>query len=169
MQEINLLDELLLLTLEDSGGDFDSIPEIQLNCGLAGAILMQLALQMRIDCDLESLWSVDETPTSDPILDQALHQIVSTKEKLSIETWIKRISATGYEIKNLALKKLCGKGVLREIDHNFLWVLNERRYPVVEGAERTEAKRRIISLLYSEEIPAPYDACLVSLAHALSI
>lgn len=169
MQDINLLEELLLLTLEDSGGEFDSIPEIQLNCGLAGAVLMRLALELRIDCDLESVWIVDEAPTNDPILDRALQQIANTKEKLSIETWIQRLSVTGHDIKSAALMKLCGKGVLKEVDHNFLWVLNERRYPVVEGAERTEAKRRIISLLYSEEIPTPYDACLVSLANSLSI
>ena len=169
MQVINLLEELLLLTLEDSGGEFDSIPEIQLNCGLAGAVLMQLALRGRIDCDLDSIWVVDPTPTSDPIMDQVLQQMTNTTEQISIENWIKRLSAAGHKIRSVALTNLCSKGVLKEVDHSFLWVLNERRYPVVEGAERTEAKRRIISLLYSQEIPAPYDACLVSLANSLSI
>lgn len=169
MQVINLLEELLLLTLEDSGGEFDSIPEIQLNCGLAGAVLMQLALRGRIDCDLDSIWVVDPTPTSDPIMDQVLQQMMNTTEKISIENWIKLLSTAGHKIRSVALTNLCSKGVLKEVDHSFLWVLNERRYPVVEGAERTEAKRRIISLLYSQEIPTPYDACLVSLANALSI
>lgn len=169
MQVINLLEELLLLTLEDSGGEFDSIPEIQLNCGLSGAVLMQLALRGRIDCDLDSIWVVDPTPTSDPIMDQVLQQMTNTPEKVSIENWIQRLSTAGHKIRSVALTNLCSKGVLKEVDHSFLWVLNERRYPVVEGAERTEAKRRIISLLYSQEIPTPYDACLVSLANALSI
>ena len=169
MQVINLLEELLLLTLEDSGGEFDSIPEIQLNCGLSGAVLMQLALRGRIDCDLDSIWVVDPTPTSDPIMDQVLQQMTNTTEKISIENWIQRLSTAGHKIRSVALTNLCSKGVLKEVDHSFLWVLNERRYPVVEGAERTEAKRRIISLLYSQEIPTPYDACLVSLANALSI
>ncbi len=41
---ISALEEFLLLTLEDDGGQFDTVPEIYLTCGVAGAILMDLAL-----------------------------------------------------------------------------------------------------------------------------
>jgi|GEM_PF-5661146 len=48
---MSLLEEFLLLTLEDSGGQFDTVTEIFLTCGVAGAVLMDIALQGRIDSD----------------------------------------------------------------------------------------------------------------------
>jgi len=44
--DVSLTEELLLLTLEDTGGEFDSVPEIYLNCGIAGAALMDLSLRV---------------------------------------------------------------------------------------------------------------------------
>jgi hypothetical protein len=72
MATISLIEEFLLLTLEDSGGEFDSAPEIFVDCGIAGAALMDLALRNRIDSDLEAVWVSDATPTGDPILDGVL-------------------------------------------------------------------------------------------------
>ena len=82
MKSLSLLEEFLLLTLEDEGGEFDQVPEIFVHCGIAGATLMELALQGRIDSDLHGLWVVDPTPTGDDILDKALNAIAAEPEKI---------------------------------------------------------------------------------------
>ncbi|MGE0668489.1 MAG: MFS transporter [Sphingomonadales bacterium] len=166
---VSLIEELLLLTLEDSGGEFDSVPEVYLTCGLAGGALMDLALRGRIDSDLDALWVVDETPVGDVVLDIVLRDIAAEPARLGARAWIERLAPAAYGMREAALAALCKKGILRREDERFLWVMRERRYPVVEGQERPEAKRRILRLLFSDEIPDPADSALVAIADACSV
>ena len=163
---VSLIEELLLLTLEDSGGEFDSVPEVYPTCGLAGGALMDLALRGRIDSDLASIWVVDETPTGDVVLDIVLRDIAAEPRRLGARAWIERLAPAAYGMREAALGGLIRKGILRQEDERFLWVLHDRRYPVVEGRDRPEAKRRILSLLFNDEIPDPADAALAALADA---
>ncbi|MFO1126743.1 MAG: GPP34 family phosphoprotein [Methylocystis sp.] len=151
--QIGLVEEFLLLTLEDSGGEFDSVPEIYLNCGIAGAALMDLALRDRIDSDLDGAFAVDTTPTGDEILDQALADIIREPRRLGAQHWITHLSRSAPARRQAALSNLCARGILRQSDHAFLWVLKERRYPVVDGQKRQEAKKRILALLCNDDIP----------------
>ncbi len=166
LPRIGLVEELLLLALEDSGGEFDSVPEIYLNCGVAGAALMDLALRDRIDSDLDGVFAINATPTGDAALDGVLAEIAAEPERLSAQEWISRLSRQAPALRKAALATLCARGVLRESDHEFLWVLKERRYPIVEGHERPEAKRRILALLYNDDLPSPEDVALTALASA---
>ncbi|MBM3623893.1 MAG: hypothetical protein FJX16_00955, partial [Alphaproteobacteria bacterium] len=162
--QISLVEEFLLLTLEDGGGEFDSVPEIYLNCGIAGAVLMDLALRSRIDSDLDGVFAVNDTATGDEMLDPALADIIKEPRRLGAQHWIKHLSRNAPAMRRAALSDLCARGILRQSDHAFLWVLKERRYPLVEGQKRLEAKKRILALLYNDDIPAPADAALTSLA-----
>ncbi len=163
---ISLLEEFLLLTLEDSGGQFDTVPEIFLTCGVAGAVLMDLALQGRIDSDQQAIWVVDATPTGDPVLDAVLQTLDAEPQRLETGVWLRRLSKTALDHRRTAIRRLCELGVLREANSSFLWVMQSRRYPTDQGQERVEAKRRILHLLFSHEIPTPRDGALVSLAAA---
>jgi len=166
---ISLIEEFLLLALEDGGGEFDKVPDIQLNCGVAGAALMDLSIRGRLDSDLQALWAVDTAPTGDAILDEVLADIAAEPARLDAKAWISRLSVKGLSIRESAVRQLCAQGILREEDHAYLWVLKGRRYPVVDGQERPEAKRRILALLFNDDIPDPRDAALVALADACSI
>ena len=157
LPQISLVEELLLLALEDSGGEFDSVPEIYLNCGIAGAALMDLALRDRINSDLDGVFAVNAAPTGDAALDSVLAEIAAEPKRLTAQEWISRLSQQAPALRKAALATLCARGVLRESDHEFLWVLKERRYPIVEGQERPEAKRRILALLYNDDLPSPQD------------
>ena len=163
---ISLIEEFILLTLEDKGGEFDSLPEIYLNCSLAGAALMELALNGRIDSDLDGVFVVDRSPTGDASLDRILEEMTFVKPPESAEYWIKRLSRLGPSIYQESLARLCARGVLTRKDQSYFWVLKERRYPIVEGKERPEAKNRILALLYNNDIPDPEDIALLSLADA---
>ena len=167
--DVSLTEELLLLTLEDTGGEFDSVPEIYLNCGIAGAALMDLSLRGKLDSDLSGVFIVDPSSTGDAPLDHVLTSIAREPERLSAGEWISRLSHEAPAMREAALAHLCARGVLRQKDHAFLWALNERRYPVVEGHERKEAKNRILSLLYNDDIPSPEDVALTALAEACFI
>jgi len=161
---IILLEEFLLLTLEDEGGQFDTVPEIYLTCGVAGAMLMDLALQGRIDSDLSAVWVENATPTGDTGLDAVLAQIAAEPRRLGTGDWLRQLSLTALEYRQAAIHKLCETGILRQGAAGFLWVMKSRRYPVEQGAELVEAKRRLMQLIFSDDIPTPRDCALVSLA-----
>ena len=166
MQPISLLEELLLLTLEDEGGEFDRVPDIFLTYGAAGAVLMDLALQNRIDSDLEGLWAVSTEPTGDAMLDEVLVKLAAEPRRLSTATWLERLSASAIALRQAALARLCERGILRQTDAQYLWVLKARRYPVIGGQEHPEAKRRIMRLLFTDDIPEPREIALTALAQA---
>ena len=69
---MRFVEELLLLLHSEDSGYFVPIPEWKMSCALAGGVLMDLALENRIDSDLETLILVDTTPTGDELLDPAL-------------------------------------------------------------------------------------------------
>ncbi len=159
-----MLEEFLLLTLEDEGGQFDTVPEILLTCGVAGALLMDLSLRGRIDSDLTAVWVVDPTPTGDSLLDQVLAQVASEPLTLDASAWLRKVSVTALKYRQAAIERLCERGILHPVDVGFRWVMQSRRYPVSHGSERVEVKERLKQLMLGGEIPTPYDCALVSLA-----
>ena len=166
---VSLIEEFLLLALEDQGGEFSRIPETSLSCGLAGAALMDLAIRGRIDSDLHHLWVVDPTPTDSAVLNEVLAEIGAEPQRLHARDWIARLMPRALHLRREAVARLCDRGVLRQEDHVFLWVLQARRYPVERGEERLEGKRRILALLFNNEIPDPQDVALVALADACGV
>ena len=56
---LRFADELLLLLIDDKRGDLIPVPEWSLGCALAGALLMDLALEGRIDTDPDYLSLLD--------------------------------------------------------------------------------------------------------------
>jgi MHS family proline/betaine transporter-like MFS transporter len=163
---ISLVEEFLLLVLEDKGGHFSRIPETSLHCGLAGAALIDLEIRGKIETSLESLWVADAGSTGSAMLDELLADIGAEPERLHPKDWIARLMPRAPQMRSDALRTLCERGILTQEEHIYLWVLQERRYPIEHGEERLECKRRIVGLLFNEETPGHHDAALVALADA---
>ena len=163
---MTLVEEFLLLVLEDKGGHFSRIPETSLHCGLAGAALIDLEIRGKIETCEESLWVADAGPTGSALLDGLLADIAAEPQRLHPRDWIARLMPRAPQLRSEALQALCERGILAREEHVYLWVLQERRYPIEHGEERQECKRRILTLLFSEETPGHHDAALVALADA---
>lgn len=160
---LTFVEEILLLTLDDETGKFGYADSTEINYALAGAVLMDLALRSKIDTDLKRLFVVDSTPTGEELLDRYLRVISATNRDYSTRHWVIEIAKSGDEIKQRALSMLVEKGILKMEEKKILWVFETRRYPVVDDTEEKEVKRRILDLLFSDEIPSPRDVVLVSL------
>jgi MHS family proline/betaine transporter-like MFS transporter len=100
------------------------------------------------------------------MLDGLLADIAAETKRLHPKEWIARLMPRAIQLRSEALRTLCERGILTQEDHLFLWVLQERRYPVEHGQERLECKRRVLELLFNEELPDHHDAGLVALADA---
>ena len=181
---LRFAEEIMLLLLDDEGGEFMRVSETSLQCALAGAVLMDLALENRIDTDLERLMLIDPTPVGDDLLDPTLARIGQTAETREwfqrfvdsddrtvdeIEThdalyWVKRAAEDAGHIRETGLKRLVARGILEEQDDRFLWVFKSRRYPTIDGEAEREVKLRIMEVLFSDVIPDPRDIVIICLA-----
>ena len=88
---LRFAEEMILLLLRDEDGTFVHVPNWSVDRALAGAVLMDLALENRIDTDLENLVLVDSTPLGDSILDATLADIAA-EETRDPRFWVERVA-----------------------------------------------------------------------------
>lgn len=166
---LKFAEELMLLILDDENGRFARVPDRLMRYALAGGVLMDLALENRIDTDLKQLILVDPTPVQDSLLDPTLADIARAKETRDARFWVERTALRADEIREEALNRLVKKGILRQREDRFLWVFQSRRYPTIDDAPQREVKLRITGVLFSDEIPDPRDVVIIGLAHACDL
>ncbi len=166
---LTFMEEIVLLALDDKSGKFFDLPPLALDQALAGAALLELAFQSRIDTDLTHLTLVSEQPTGDKMLDPLLAQIVSATDKKDAKYWVGVFSADGEKLREAALAKLVMRGVLKKEEKKILWVIPGRRYPMVNDKEEREVRKRIEAVIVGGEVPNPRDVVLISLASACQL
>ena len=152
---LRFAEEITLLMLNDEDGEFVRVPGWSMQCAFAGAVLMDLALENRIDTDLRRLVLIDPTPVGDDLLDPTLALIAQATETHDAGHWVDHLADRSEEFREGALARLVERGILRREDDRFLWVFQSRRYPVIDGEAEREVKLRIMEVLFSNEIPDP--------------
>ena len=163
-------EELMLLILDDENGKFARVPERHLRYAMAGGVLMDLALENRIDTDLKQLILVDSSPVGDSLLDPTLADISQETESHDARFWVERTAFQSADtIREEALDRLVERGILKRQDDRFLWVFRSRRYPVIDDRAEREVKLRIMEILFSDELPDPRDVVIIGLAHACNL
>ena len=167
---LTFTEEILLLLLDDEDGEFAPIPDDNLTCALAGAVLMDLAFANRIDTDPRKLTVIDPTPTGNPILDSTLAKLAAHELGSNTRIWIRVLSLEdASNIRAQALDSLVERGILEQHARRFLWALRARRYPTLDGTAEREVKLRIGDLLHSDDIPDPRDVALICLVAACNM
>ena len=69
---LRFAEEIMLLLLDDENGRFAAAARPAVDLALAGGVLMDLALESRIDTDVHKLVLIDAKPTGDDLLDPVL-------------------------------------------------------------------------------------------------
>ncbi|MXX57128.1 MAG: cytochrome P450 [Gemmatimonadetes bacterium] len=171
---LRFAEEILVLVLDEARGELaPALPARSFDLALAGAVLMDLALEDRIDTDPERLILVDSTPLGDDILDPTLSEIASAGETHDTGYWLEWTARRGRRIRKAALARLTERGVLRSEAHGVLSltpsVSRSRRYPVSDGQPVEEARLRIMRILFSDDVPDPRDIAIIALANACGV
>ena len=165
---LRFVEEVILLLLGDEDGRFAHTRSWTLDYALAGGVLMDLAMENRIDTDLQNLILLDFTPTGDTLLDPTLADIASGGQQ-DIRFWVEHTAQSAATIREEALARLVARGILESRDDRHLWVFRSRRYPAIDGTAEREVKLRIMGVLFSDEIPSPRDVMIIALAEACGI
>ena len=163
MTQLTFTEEIVLLALDDKSGAQLHLPVTALSYGLAGAVLADLAVAGKIDTDAERLTVLDPSPTGDPLLDPWLALIAAETTVRPVAYWLSVLADRRAEIEQPALDRLMARGILKRQDKKILWVIGLRRYPTIDGHERTEVRTRLGQLILGEDLPDPRDAMLISL------
>lgn len=163
---LTIAEEIILLFLDDQKGTLIRGPDIHIELAVSGAVLMDLALANRVDTDPERLFVVNSTPMGDDILDGVLDRIVHSEKEESVEYWLNDLREDTQMFITRFIDRMVERGILRRVEEKILWVFESRRYPVIDDREEREVKRRITSILFSDDIPDPRDVVIISLVNA---
>ena len=165
-KNITLAEEILLLLLDEKKGTLIQVPQLTLHFVLAGATLMELAIRNKVDNDVNEFFIVDREPTGEPVLDQVLAKIGESHPNHDLKYWVNAIADNGVEILESSINRLVERGILGRSEKRILWVVKTESYPTIDDSVEKESKRRVLNLLYSDEIPEQRDVVIICLLDA---
>ena len=164
---LRFTEEIVLLALHDSSGEFAAVKDWPLRCALAGGVLMDLLLEGRLAAEPKSLRVLDAAPLDEPLLDPALAEMAADEQTRTPRHWVDHFARQADRLRAEALESLVAHGILRHESGLFQWARGARRYPT--AMEEVEVKLRILGVLLEDEEPTPRDIALIHLAHACHI
>ena len=170
-----LAEELHILLLDRRQGGFLDMDDRNMRCAFAGAVLMDLAKEYRIDTDLKSLTLLDATPLDDDILDPLLSTLSEADDTGDTVYWIERFSVP--EIANRLIRasseRLLRRGILDRDSGGTVFLDRQvsltRRYPGVALPEGQDVVLRVMNVIFSEDVPSPDETMLIALVDACGI
>ena len=172
---LRFAEELLIFLLDKQSGQLTPVPDRTLYYALAGTILMDLALEDRIDTDLERLVLTDSTRLNDDLLDPTLALIAADAGVHDTSHWIERLATPEIagEAQEDAITRLIERRILERDSGGFLsltrLVGRARRYPMVDGRAGRAVDARIMGVLFADDVPHPRDAMLIAVVDACGI
>ncbi len=161
---LSLHQEMLLLAVNDDGDIEFTAGTSTFRLALVGACLIELALKDKIEVDPEEVRVISRDTEDDGTLNLVMERLCEHNTPQRLRFWLSHLQEDFQEITRLTLKSLCDQGILKSEESRFLWVLSSRKYPVVDGTEKKEAKLRIMETLLGDSIPSPEDTVLIGLA-----
>ena len=164
---LNLTEKLFLFSIDDARGTSTSNIIGQMYSGLYGALLADLAIRGKLAIVDDRLIVADHTPTGDPLLDEALEVIASTK----------KLHRPGYWITNLPVKKLSRrvadglveKKILVKEKKRYLSVVPYEAYAQQDASAKYWVKQHLRSMVLAGEKTEAEDVALLSLLKACSL
>lgn len=163
-----LAEDLLLLALDDDKGTVSWQEVTAFPYGLGGALLMDLALQGRVDRADQQLIVGDPSPTGDEPLDDALATMVASQKPRDATHWVRELGARKGLQEQLA-RRLVARGILREEDQTFLWVFHSQRFPTSDPDPELALRAGIRDVVLNGAEPDTRTLLLLSLINACGL
>ncbi|HEX6870514.1 MAG TPA: GPP34 family phosphoprotein [Micromonosporaceae bacterium] len=164
-----IAEDLLLLVTDDASGRLTAAGE-QVDIGLAGANLLELALLNKVDLSGDRdggrpgrLVVRDSTPTGDAVLDEALGQVAEHQGDKPA-TVLRPLSR---DLRRRLYQRLAGTGVLRAEDGRILGIFPTHRWPARNANHEAQVRRDLVQALVEGTTPDARTAALIALTHAL--
>ena len=165
MVTLTLAEQLLLLALDDESGKLRPLPEQALDYALAGAILADLTRIGRIQVTLEKVAILDDSPVSSDPEDIGLLELIQADVQ-SLRGALTFLAGDAHGLRKRLIEHLVDKGVLKEVDKEFLWVFHFSRYPLADATAEGAVRQRLRNRIRMMDLPvSETDHVLISLVH----
>jgi hypothetical protein len=165
---LSVSESLLLLALHDEKGTVGWSTASGLAYGLAGGLLLDLALQGRVAVDGERVSAVALAPSGDELLDEALARVLASGRPRDAKHWVNDFSGI-RRLRDRLLQRLVDAGVLRREAHRVLWLFPDDRYPTVRPAPEAEERQRLLAVLLEGATSDERSAAVIGLARACGL
>ncbi len=167
---MRLIEELVLLLLSEESGYMEQVSGWNLSCALVGALLADLALERKIDMDIEQMKLLDSKPTGDELLDPLLAQIAASSESNTVQYWIEKSASNADDMLDATLDRLVKREILTRHSGGF-WSLSRRKLgsgqTTLDKKSKAFVRQHIVDIVMdSAVIPDPRDVLLIGLANA---
>jgi len=140
---LTLADELLLLALDDTKGAVHSAASLTIDYGLAGAIVMELAMDNRLTIEGKHLAVVDVMPLDHSVLNDALNTIEQSSKRRTAQDWVMRLPKAVGGLRQRLLDDLVGRGILARREDRILRIFPVTRYPEQYGVVEDDIRARL--------------------------
>jgi len=158
---LNLIEQFLLISLDDDEGIF--LEDVNhLHYGIAGALLLEMGIDGKIELKGEKLVLVGKPDSVDRLINQSIHAFMNEKER-KVGYWIDTFKTNGKEIKNFVLDELISKGILRREKGKIMWVIPYEKYPTENPIPENMVRARIQNIILHDTKPTSRDLMLLSL------
>ena len=167
--KLSIAEEFLLLSLDDKKGVVCNQPFMGMEFGLAGAVLMELALLGKIKAEENRLMIIDNSPTENQIFDDALVMIANQQNDEDAKYWVWKLGIHIQEIKDYFINHLIELGILEKKEKNILWIYKRKCYPTIDDKMERREIARIRSIILDKVEPVHRDIVLISLMRSCNL
>lgn len=153
-ERLSLSEALLLVALDDDRGSVISRASMALDYGIAGALIMELALKERVAVREKELGVLNRELTGDPLLDDVIQLITEKEERVKpVRHWVSIMPRKIKRIRHRVADRLVDAGILSREKRKILWVFPSVRYPTVNPLPELTVREKIRNSILSEESP----------------
>jgi hypothetical protein len=165
-----LAEELFILALDAEKGNIPGSLASQLQYGLSGALLADLALMGKIGLDeKKKLELLDWTLCGDDLLDRTLTKIVSSDRLRKMTHWVKLFSGNSKKTYKELGERLVEKGILQKESRKYLWVIPSDAFPEKDASAKYLIKNNLRAVVFTGKVPDPYVLALLGLVKACNM
>ena len=164
-----LAEDLLLLVTDDGTGQL-IVPAAQVDAGLGGANLVQLALMNKVDLSAEGEGGKpgrvvvrDPSPAGDDVLDAAL-AILAARQGKKPSAVIRPLSKN---LRQALYERLAAAGVVRAARGKTLGIFPTHTWPAQDASHEAHVRELLTQVLAQQAAPDTRTAALIALIHAL--
>ena len=166
----SLFEELLILAVHEDKGTFIGSAFENINTGLVGAILAELALRGVIQIqENHRLRVVDVSAIEDEILNEALDIMKDSEKERKSGYWVNSLTQKPEKIRKHITERLIQKGIVTQEDDHLLWVIPSPLQPEVKASTKYWIKRRLRSIVLASNEAEQRDIALLGVIKACDL
>jgi len=168
--KLTLSEQLLLLALKDEKGTVVSKASMALDFGLAGALLLEMTVDERIDIQDGKLVIQNTTPSGDPLHDEVLAVLTAKGGELRpMKYWVPRLASKMRKLRHEIADRLVLSGILCREKKRILGIFPSVRYPTANPLPELEVREQLKRTVLAGTSPSMETRMILNLVKACDL